>query len=165
MPVTFLVLPRKVTQRRRPRCAAAHAGPGSGAGKRGCATRPGGPHKTWPAAALEQCSPKTPLACARSAGRRTGEGALRPTNCWPPPPPVRHRVAQAGRGQSDEYVRARGRTQCGSCEFTRRPGLPSSAGEPQAGAPGCAFFGYFLCTSKESNLLPGNPRRPTARSC
>jgi len=72
MLVTFLVLPRKVTQRRRPRCAAADADPCSNARKRGCATRPGRAHKSCPAAELEQCSPNPPLACARSAGRRTG---------------------------------------------------------------------------------------------
>ncbi len=75
--VTFLVLPRKVTQRRRPRCAAADAGPWSGTGKRGCATRPGRAHKACPAAELEQCSPQSPLSCTRSAGRRTGDQRYR----------------------------------------------------------------------------------------
>ena len=61
--VTFLVLPRKVTQRRRPRFAAPAGFPRSAASKRGCATRPGGAHKPCPTAELEQCSPKPPLAC------------------------------------------------------------------------------------------------------
>ncbi len=32
-----------------------------------------------------------------------------------------------------------------------------------ASAPGSAFFDYFLCTSKESNQLPGCPRREPVR--
>jgi len=71
--VTFLVLPRKVTKRGRPRCAAPAGFPRYFANKRGCATRPGGAHKTCPTAELGQCSPKSPLVCEISR-RRTGEG-------------------------------------------------------------------------------------------
>ncbi len=131
--------PKKAPPVRR-RCA----GPCSGASSRGCATRPGGPHKAWPAAELEQCSPNPPLACTRSAGRRTGVGALRSNAqaiLLASPPPVRHRAVQAGQGKSDAYVRARGRARRGSCEFTRRPGLPSSAGQPRRGwRTGAAFL-------------------------
>src|SRR5450759_3752187 len=61
--VTFLVLPRKVTQRSRPRFVAPAGFPRSAASKRGCATRPGGAHTPRPTAVLEQCSPKPPPAC------------------------------------------------------------------------------------------------------
>src|SRR5512138_3881453 len=71
--VTFLVLPRKVTKKRRPRCAAPSGFPRYFANKRGCATRPSRAHKTCPTAELEQCSPKPPLVCEISR-RRTGEG-------------------------------------------------------------------------------------------
>src|SRR5512145_1657055 len=70
--VTFLVLPRKVTKRSRPRFAAPAGFPRYFANKRGCATRPSRAHKTCPAAELEQCSPKPPLVCEISR-RRTGE--------------------------------------------------------------------------------------------
>ena len=75
--VTFLVLPRKVTKRNRPRFAAPAGYPRSAASKRGCATRPGGAHTPRPTAGLEQCSPKPPLPCGRSR-RRTGDEKRKP---------------------------------------------------------------------------------------
>jgi len=44
-------------------------------------------------------------------------------------------------------------------EFFRRPGKAEIIGVSTAA--GRAFFGYFLCTSKESNALPGAPGQPT----
>jgi hypothetical protein len=70
--VTFLVLPRKVTKRRRPQRAAPAGFPRYFANKRGCATRPSGAHTPCPTAELEQCSPKPPLVCEISR-RRTGD--------------------------------------------------------------------------------------------
>ena len=40
-------------------------------------------------------------------------------------------------------------------EFFRRPLKAGSLGVSTEA--GCAFFGYFLCTSKESNAPPGAP--------
>jgi len=59
--VTFLVLPRKVTKRGRPRFAAPAGFPRYFANKRGCATHPGGAHTPCPTAELGQCSPESPL--------------------------------------------------------------------------------------------------------
>src|SRR5512135_2556215 len=122
--VTFLVLPRKVTKRSRPRFAAPAGSPRKSANKRGCATRPSGAHTPCPAAELEQCSPKPPLVCSLSR-RRAGEKIQKPSpktseaGQSPPrqekqscaqsahktafdfPSPVRRRVAQNGREQSD----------------------------------------------------------------
>src|ERR1039458_5537666 len=67
--VTFLVLPRKVTKRNRPRFAAPAGFPRSAASKRGCATRPGGAHTPRPIAGLEQCSPLRLLAADRSGAQ------------------------------------------------------------------------------------------------
>jgi hypothetical protein len=78
--VTFLVLPKKVTKRRRPRCAVPSGFPRYFANKRGCATRPSGAHKTCPTAELEQCSPKPPLVCEISR-RRTGERRSKAVLC------------------------------------------------------------------------------------
>ena len=74
--VTFLVLPRKVTKRSRPRCSAPTGFPRYFTNKRGCATRPGGAHKPCPTAELKQCSPEPPLVCEISR-RRTGEKKFR----------------------------------------------------------------------------------------
>ena len=78
--VTFLVLPRKVTKRGRPRFAAPSGFPRYFANKRGCATRPGGAHKTCPTAELKQCSPTPPLV-GEILRRRTGEGNSRAVLC------------------------------------------------------------------------------------
>ena len=59
----FSRLAEKSNQKRAPPVAAPAGFPRSAASKRGCATRPGGAHKTCPTAELEQCSPKPPLAC------------------------------------------------------------------------------------------------------
>ena len=109
--VTFLALPRKVTKRRRPRCAAAGAGPCSSAASRGLRNSPWrGIHP------MPRCGARTVLAqtSARlhpicgTAHRGKGRSVV---TCGrillASQTPVRHRVAQAGQGKSDAYVRAR----------------------------------------------------------
>ena len=58
--VTFLVLPRKVTKRNRPRFPAPAGFPALLEWSGGCGTRPGGAHKPRPTAELKQSSPKPP---------------------------------------------------------------------------------------------------------
>ena len=42
-------------------------------------------------------------------------------------------------------------------ELRSRPNGLGKVGNPKGDEAGRAFFGYFLCTSKESNALPGAP--------
>src|SRR5512140_3310833 len=79
--VTFLVLPRKVTKRSRPRFAAPTGFPRYFTNKRGCATRPSRAHKTCPAAELKQCSPTPPLV-GEISRRRTGEEKVKGGFVW-----------------------------------------------------------------------------------
>jgi hypothetical protein len=170
--VTFLVLPRKVTKRSRPRFAAPSGFPRYFANKRGCATRPSRAHKTCPAAELGQCSPKSPLVCEISR-RRTGEGNSIPVLCGHSPRffwCVDGRFAPtyglglvlililvfcftfpcAPPSSADQTGVVRRIclstwTRSGSCEFMRRPVWLSNAGNP-AGAVrwGRLLFGYFF---------------------
>jgi hypothetical protein len=107
--VTFLVLPRKVTKRRRPRCAAAHADPGPGTRERGLRNSPWrGIHP------MPRCGARTMLAqtparrhpICGTAHRGRGGQQFRATERLNPCAP---RAAQAGQEFSDAYVRARGR--------------------------------------------------------
>ncbi len=128
--VTFLVLPKKVTQRRRPQCTRACGVPSIAqkqAGLRNSTSR-------LRRSGFEQCSPKPPLASALSRRAHRGWGgtpsALQNNselNCWPPltpyPPP-----SSAGGSWDVWHVCSSTWPRNGSCEFMSQPDLPSNAG-------------------------------------
>ncbi len=67
-PITFFACAKKVIKESTPRSAIPAGFPPLLGAAGGCATRPGEPHTPRLAAALEQCSPKTPALPALLGG-------------------------------------------------------------------------------------------------
>mgnify|MGYP005841164265 CR=1 FL=1 len=135
--VTFLEWPRKVTKRRPPRF---RRNPGIlafawGSERTRCAQTP--------FAGLRQPQPKAKIPVP-AEGRKTV---------------AHHRFSSP---LSRQFFRGRSGEVGEHClspqgELRSRPNGLGKIGYPKGDEAGRAFFGYFLCTSKESNALPGAP--------
>lgn len=156
--VTFFACAKKVTKestpcfRRNPRPAAVAEG---GSQTRPCGAQTRSP--TSPAAPMAgrrrqtggESSLRNPRRLSQPLAERAAAGAA--TLFSPLPAPGGRHLSGEAEGQRKLFERS---------EFFRCPDkcLPPGV-SPAAGR---AFFGYFLCTSKESNWPPGHPRPTTA---
>gem|GEM_PF-7126359 len=140
-----------------PRCRCRHAG--------GSPTRPSGSDKL--AGLRLPCMPPSSPAASEGVGNSTNapnsrkrefclfleRGGACAASLWilAFESPLSRRVWAKRLGDFGEYcLSPKG-------ELRSRPIVLFKLGEPKAGEAGRAFFGYFLCTSKESNALPGAP--------
>ena len=98
---------------------------------------------------LRHRSPTSPVGMGETRRRQRGKGVT--TRRFAPPLTEPRISALAGEAEGRRKLFERS-------EFFRRPGKVGILGvSTEAGR---AFFGYFLCTSKESNAPPGAPGLP-----
>lgn len=126
-------------------------------------TKTSGASLCWPAVALRawvtpgaaeprpRTRPQTVLALfpAKPAVPANTKGTRRRVFSTPFEP-RRIRAGDGGRNGHGRPFQAKPRQEVAFC---RPVPAPSGSGHPQGAAAGCAFFGYFLYTSKESNAL------------
>ncbi len=166
--ITFFACAKKVTKESTPRCrrnpegfalarAAKELAP---AGLRqlspafGCPDQGKNPRRRQRGKGVA-CDPRATnrLCAAQPHGKRSEALPLILTLTFPP---LRRLVQGPGRGAvGEDCLSPKG-------EFRSRPGLGPERGNPKGAEAGCVFFGYFLCTSKESNASPGAPGQPAA---